>query len=70
MRSRLKPPFILFKNIIKQKNETILPVHIGNNIQIFAEKKNFLLKPTQSMVGHRFGEFIFSNKKLNAYSKK
>jgi len=60
MRSKLKPPFILLKNIIKQKNEMILPCYVGKNVNIFSSGL-FSLKITQSMVGHRFADFVLNN---------
>jgi ribosomal protein S19 len=60
MRSKLKPPFILLKNNVKQKNEIILPCHVEKNINVFLG--GFLyLKITQSMVGHRFADFASNN---------
>ena len=60
MRSKLKPPFVLLENIVKQKNEIILPRQVGKSIKIFYGNF-FSLKITQSMVGHRFADFISNN---------
>jgi ribosomal protein S19 len=60
MRSKLKTPFILLKSIIKQKNELVLPCHVGKSINVFSVNSSFL-KVTQSMVGHRFADFTLSN---------
>jgi len=65
MRSKLKPPFILIENTFKQKNEIILPRHVGKNIKVNLACFYFL-KVTQSMVGHRFANFILND----LYSKK
>jgi ribosomal protein S19 len=64
MRSQSKPPFILLENVVKQKNELILPFYVGKNLTVFS--KTSFKKITQSMVGHCFGNFISNN----VYSKK
>jgi hypothetical protein len=59
MRSKLKPPFILIKNIVKQKSEIILPCHVEKNINVVLPKFRFL-KISQSMVGQRFANLILN----------
>lgn len=74
MRSTWKGPYVtqqIYKNLlqtenkfffIKKKNIVILPEFIGLIVNIYNGQKFFEIKVLPSMVGHKFGEFIFTRK--------
>jgi len=82
-RSKWKGPFIqtdLLKKIstIKKKKEieifcrncTITPQFIGLNFKIHTGKTFTKIKVSESMVGHKFGEFSSTRKKFSYKKKK
>jgi small subunit ribosomal protein S19 len=74
MRSVWKGPYItqnIYKNLlqnnkkfffIKKKNIVILPEFVGLTVKIYNGQKFFDIKILASMVGHKFGEFVFTRK--------
>jgi len=81
MRSTWKGPYILQKiytNLLqkdkknfylKKKNSVILPEFVGLTIKIYNGQKFFNLFITPSMVGYKFGTFIFT-RKLHVFKQK
>jgi len=77
-RSKWKGPFLNFSmlNELNQKkikifdrSSTILPQFIGLNINVYNGKRFILLKVTELMVGHKFGEFALTKQPFK-YKKK
>jgi small subunit ribosomal protein S19 len=74
-RSRKKGPYIdsffLKKKNYKNSNfftcwsrsSTILPVHIGKNVQVHAGNRFLKFRIIEDMIGHKFGEFAITRKK-------
>jgi len=48
--------------ILKKKNSIILPEYIDLFFKIYNGKQYLKLKVIEEMVGHKFGEFIFTRK--------
>nr|YP_010227905.1 ribosomal protein S19 [Polymyxa betae]CAG9644882.1 ribosomal protein S19 [Polymyxa betae] len=81
MRSTWKGPYItqkIYTNLLqtnkkifylKKKNNVILPEFIGLKIKVYNGKKFFDMQVTPSMVGYKFGAFIFT-RKLHVFKTK
>jgi len=67
-RSKWKGPYLKTKSMIK-RNSKILPQHINNSFLIHNGKTLCELAVTENMIGHKFGEFVFTRKKYT-YKKK
>jgi ribosomal protein S19 len=65
---------IYFKKIknfffIKKKNIVILPEFVGLIVKVYNGQKFFDITVLPSMVGHKFGEFVFT-RKLHVFKTK
>ena len=81
MRSTWKGPYIshkIYTNLLqkdkknfylKKKNNVILPEFVGLTFKIYNGKKFFNLLIISSMVGYKFGTFIFT-RKLHVFKQK
>ena len=81
MRSTWKGPYItqkIYTNLLqrnkkifylKKKNNVILPEFIDLKIKVYNGKKFFDMQITPSMVGYKFGAFIFT-RKLHVFKAK
>jgi len=56
--------------ILKKKNSIILPEYINLFFKIYNGKQYLQLKVIEEMVGHKFGEFIFTRKLRKKDKKK
>jgi small subunit ribosomal protein S19 len=56
--------------ILKKKNSIILPEYINLFFKIYNGKQYLQLKVIGEMVGHKFGEFIFTRKLRKKDKKK
>jgi len=62
LRSKWKGPYFKTKNLLT-RNSKILPKHINNSFLIHNGKIFCEVHVNESMVGHKFGEFVFTRKK-------
>lgn len=71
-RSNFKGPFFIKEELknFKNKNATILFNDINNFFFIYNGKKFIKLKITEDMIGHKFGEFIFTRTQCRHKKKK
>ena len=56
--------------ILKKKNTIILPEYINLFFSIYNGKQYTKLKVAEEMVGHKFGEFVFTRKVKKKDKKK
>jgi len=58
-----KYPFSFRKlTYVWRKSSSIFPAHIGRRFTILAGKKFYILNVVKEMVGHKFGEFVFTTR--------
>lgn len=57
------------KNFLISRNSEILPKFIGLNFQVHNGKTLSNIFITNEMVGHKFGEFVFTRKKFKFKKK-
>jgi len=82
-RSKWKGPFIKpanLKKISEGKSKTngrtvkrvseIMPNHIGLSLLVHNGKDSNEVKVTEEMLGHKFGEFVFTRSKFSFKKKK
>lgn len=81
-RAKWKGPYInpeqllQFNNITKQqlynisRNSEIIPKFLGLTFKIYNGKEFVELTVTDSMIGHKFGEFVFTRAKFIFKKKK
>jgi len=56
--------------ILKKKNSIILPEYIDLFFSIYNGKQYIKLKVIEEMIGHKFGEFVFTRKVKKKEKKK
>lgn len=73
----VKPNYLNFKLLqdkekhlyLMSRNSEILPKFVGIDFKIYNGKKYFTFIPTNSMIGHKFGEFVPTRAKFNFKKK-
>mmetsp|Transcript_196 Transcript_196/g.472 ORF Transcript_196/g.472 Transcript_196/m.472 type:complete len:81 (+) Transcript_196:830-1072(+) len=77
VRSKWKGPYIdikLIKNYnninTAKRNSEILPIFINRYFNVHNGYKNVSILITENMIGHKFGEFVFTRKKFYHKKKK
>lgn len=58
-RASWKGPFIHNSN---SRNCYVLPISIGKTTSVYTGKKKMRFSPKQSMIGYKYGEFLFPRK--------
>jgi len=56
--------------MILSKNSMIFPIFVGHTFLVYNGKIFLQLRVTKEMIGHKFGEFVFTKKKPIFKSKK